>query len=69
MQQDETTSVIPNSTNALVSGNKVIDESRIKDFIEHWERIIYPYNEENDQHRAVKTVLVELENVCRVYCH
>jgi len=67
--QVEGQSVSPNDAKPVVSGSKVIDESRIKDFIKHWERIIYPYNEENDQHRAVKTVLVELENVCRAYCH
>jgi len=51
-----------------VSGSKQIDEKKMREFIDHWERMIYPYDETHDQKRAIKTVITELDTWLRVYC-
>jgi len=54
---------------ADVSGSKHIEETKMREFIAHWERMIYPYEETHDQKRAIKTVITELDTWLRVYCH
>ena len=52
-----------------VLNSKQIDEKKIREFIDHWERIIYPYEETNDQKRAIKTLITELDTLLRIYSH
>lgn len=40
---------------------KYLSETTLKEFIKHWENLIYPYNETHPESRAIKTVIVELD--------
>lgn len=52
----------------VIDSGKSLPIESVKEFIEHWQRIIAPVDLERPEKRAIYTVITELETYTRVYC-
>lgn len=52
----------------VIGSDKSLPVESVKEFIEHWQRIIYPVDLEHHEKRAIHTVITELETYTRVHC-
>lgn len=42
-----------------------ISENRLNQFIQHWKNVICPYDENNQEHKAINVVIESLEMTCK----